>query len=119
MSRRDHTFSNAGDDPGIRSLSFWTHRSGAGANPASGLLHELRRDRTKAAWRRAGIIAETVGSGARQPAGSAGLVTGRRGPRNGAKISGALWMFWDIYGYHFEGRAWLDQNTAQIPGVDD
>jgi non-specific serine/threonine protein kinase len=27
----------------------------------------------------------------------------------GMRLAGALWMFWDIYGYHFEGRAWLDR----------
>ena len=27
----------------------------------------------------------------------------------GMRLAGALWLFWDIYGYHLEGRVWLDR----------
>jgi tetratricopeptide (TPR) repeat protein len=34
----------------------------------------------------------------------------------GVRLAGALWMFWDIYGYHFEGRAWLDRILLRSQG---
>lgn len=35
----------------------------------------------------------------------------------GMRLAGALWPFWDIYGYHLEGRAWLDRILPQATGL--
>lgn len=42
---------------------------------------------------------------------------------SGLKLAGALWLFWDIRGYHLEARVWLDrlltqsQNRVPEPGA--
>lgn len=35
----------------------------------------------------------------------------------GMRLAGALWLFWDIYGYQLEGRAWLDRLLSKFPGA--
>jgi non-specific serine/threonine protein kinase len=33
---------------------------------------------------------------------------------SGMRLAGALWPFWDIYGYQLEGRAWLDRLLSRF-----
>lgn len=34
----------------------------------------------------------------------------------GVRLAGALWLFWDIHGYHLDGRVWLDRLLAEYQG---
>jgi non-specific serine/threonine protein kinase len=33
----------------------------------------------------------------------------------GMRLAGALWLFWDVYGYHLEGRAWVERMLFKCP----
>ncbi|HEX6034602.1 MAG TPA: tetratricopeptide repeat protein, partial [Anaerolineales bacterium] len=36
---------------------------------------------------------------------------------SGLRLAGALWLFWDIHGYHLEARVWLDRLLAKGQGL--
>jgi non-specific serine/threonine protein kinase len=44
-------------------------------------------------------------------------LTGQAELEAGMRLAGAIWMFWDMYGYHLEARVWLDRILFKCHGA--